>query len=67
MRRAEEGVISSQPKQIAVLTILLATCETTLEAFAAEDNRLDEQLVQDLERVVERTRRELEALAAAPS
>jgi hypothetical protein len=50
-----------------MLAILLATCETTLQAFAAADNRLDEQLVQDLERVVERTRRELEALTATAS
>jgi hypothetical protein len=67
VQRTEEAVISNQPKQIAMLTILLATCETTLQTFAAADNRLDEQLVQDLERVVDRTRRELEALTAAAS
>jgi hypothetical protein len=50
-----------------MLTILLATCETTLQEFSAADHRLDEQLVQDLERVVERTRRELKALTAAAS
>lgn len=45
-----------------MLTILLATCETTLQAFAAADNALDEELRRDLEQVVERTRRELQAL-----
>ena len=45
-----------------MLTILLATCETTLQAFKAADNPIDVELVQDLERVVERTRRELEAM-----
>ena len=47
-----------------MLTILLATCEATLQAFAAADNVLDEELVDDLERVAARTRRELKALAA---
>ncbi len=53
-----------QTREIAMLTILLATCETTLQEFSAADHPLDEQFVQDLERVVERTRRELEALTA---
>ncbi|MDF2750427.1 MAG: hypothetical protein K0T00_1603 [Gaiellaceae bacterium] len=54
----------SQTKEVAMLTILLATCETALQAFAAADDVLDEELVDDLERVAARTRRELEALAA---
>ena len=45
-----------------MLTILLATCETSLQAFRAAGNAIDSQLVADLERMVERTRRELEAL-----
>jgi hypothetical protein len=45
-----------------MLAILLATCETTLQAFHAADNSVDEEFVQDLERVVERTRQQLEAL-----
>jgi hypothetical protein len=48
-----------------MLTILLATCETTLQAFAAADNVLNEDLVRDLERVVERIRQDLATLAAA--
>jgi hypothetical protein len=51
-----------QTRAVAMLTILLATCETTLQAFAAADNLLDEELRHDLERMVERTRRELQAL-----
>ena len=42
--------------------ILLATCERTLEAFEEANEVLDPELVADLERVVERTRSELNAL-----
>jgi hypothetical protein len=42
--------------------ILLATCERTLEAFEEADESVDPELIADLERVVERTRRELAAL-----
>ena len=50
------------PQLVAILTLLLATCEHSLEAFRAADNSVDAQLVLDLEKMVERTRRELEAL-----
>ncbi len=46
-----------------MLAILLATCETTLQAFRAASNPVDAELVADLERMIERTRRELAALA----
>lgn len=59
--------MSSQPKATAMLTILLATCETTLQTFRATDNSIYAALVEDLERMIERTRRELEALAQAPA
>jgi len=52
----------SDTQKRSMLTILLATCETTLDAFNAADNELDRELVADLERVIERTRGELEAL-----
>lgn len=42
--------------------ILLAICERTLEAFEEADESVDPELIADLERVVERTRRELAAL-----
>jgi hypothetical protein len=46
-----------------MLTILLATCETALQAFRAADNSVDAELVADLEKMVARTRQELEAIA----
>ncbi len=46
-----------------MLAILLATSERTLEAFEAADNPLDRDFVADLERIIERTRRELDAFA----
>lgn len=48
-----------------MLRILLGVCETALDAFRAADNPLDSEFVADLERIAERTRSELEALAAA--
>ena len=47
-----------------MLRILLATCETSLDALRAADNPFDVEFVADLERMTERTRGELEALAA---
>jgi hypothetical protein len=47
----------------AALLILLAACERAVEAFQAADNALDEDFLADLERIVARTRRELEAFA----
>jgi len=46
-----------------MLTILLATCGTALQAFAAADNPVDRELVADLEKIALRTRNELEVLA----
>ena len=40
-------------------------CSAALDAFHAADNPLDGELVADLERMVDRTRVELERLAAA--
>jgi hypothetical protein len=47
-----------------MLRILYAACTTALDAFHAADNPVDEELVSDLERMVERTRLELERLVA---
>jgi hypothetical protein len=44
---------------VSLLRILHASCATALDAFRASDNRFDEQLVLDLEKMVERTRLEL--------
>lgn len=46
-------------RERSMLKILLATCETTLDALTAADNEVDEQLLADLERMIERTRAEL--------
>ena len=50
-------------QQVSMLRILHAACSTALDAFHAADNPVDEQLVADLEKMVERTRLELERLA----
>lgn len=49
----------------ALLLILLAASERALEAFQAADNPVDEEFVGDLERIVARTRAELDAIAQA--
>jgi len=47
-----------------MLRILYGACPAALDAFRAADNPVDEQLVADLERMVERTRGEIERLSA---
>ena len=46
-----------------MLRILHAICATALDAFRAADNPVDAQLLIDLEKMVERTRVELERFA----
>jgi hypothetical protein len=46
-----------------MLRIRHASCTTALDAFRAADNPVDAELVLDLERMVERTRLELERFA----
>ena len=48
-----------------MLTILLATCETTLHTLRAADNPADDELRELLEKMVERTRLEIATLRAA--
>jgi hypothetical protein len=48
-----------------MLRILYGACSTAVDVFHAADNPVDEQLVADLEKMVERTRLEIERLAAA--
>jgi hypothetical protein len=50
-------------QQRAVLTVLIAACARALEAFQVAENIRDEGFVEDLERIIARSRRELEALA----
>ena len=47
-----------------MLRILSSASATALDAFRAADNPVDEELLADLERMVERTRGEIERLAA---
>lgn len=56
----------SETQKRSMLTILLAACETTLDVFQGADNELDRELVADLERMIERTRGELEAFRKKP-
>jgi len=50
-------------REIALLTILVATGERTIEAFEASHNPVDGEFLADLERIIERSRQELAALA----
>jgi hypothetical protein len=54
----------SSEQQLAMLHILYGACSAALNAFRAADNPIDEQLVNDLEAMVERTQNEIERLAA---
>jgi hypothetical protein len=48
-------------QQVNMLKILHATCKTALDAFYAADNLIDRELILDLEKMVARTRLELDA------
>jgi hypothetical protein len=56
-------VEESLKHQFSMLTILHAACATALDAFYAAGNAIDRELISDLERMVERTHREIENLA----
>jgi hypothetical protein len=47
-----------------MLILLLATCQQTQTALGAAANALDTDLATDLDTMIERTERELEALQA---
>jgi hypothetical protein len=51
-------------QQLSMLRILYGACAAALDAFRAADNPVDEQLMADLEVMVERTKGEIERLAA---
>ena len=51
-------------RTLSMLTILLATCETTLHTLHAANNPVDDELTGLLEKMVERTRLEIETLRA---
>jgi len=50
-------------REIALLNILIACGEKTIEAFQASDNPVDKEFLGDLERIIERSRQEVAALA----
>jgi hypothetical protein len=64
-RRNTERMDETVRQQLSLLTILHAACTTALEVFYAADKLIDRQLVADLEKMVERTRLELDAFAKA--
>jgi hypothetical protein len=51
-------------RHLSMLRILYGASSTALDVFRAADNPVDEQLVADLDKMVERTRGEIERLAA---
>lgn len=53
----------SETREIALLRILIATGERALEAFQASANPIDSGFVDDLERILDRSRDELVALS----
>ncbi len=57
-----DGIAIDVHEKRAVLTILLATCEVTLQSSRVAKLGLDERLIADLERVIEQARAELAAL-----
>lgn len=55
---------SSTPT-LSMLTILVATCETTAHTLKAADNPVDKELTDLLEKMIERTHSEIDRLQAA--
>ncbi len=53
-------------RTLPMLTILVATCETTLNTLRAADNPVDRELTDLLEKMVERTHSEIERLKKRP-
>ena len=52
-------------QHLAMLRILYGACSTAVDAFRAADNPVDSELLADLEKMVERTKQEIERLSAA--
>lgn len=55
----------SDKQEMALLAILIACGEKAIEAFQVSDNPVDSEFLADLERIIERSRRELVALRQA--
>jgi hypothetical protein len=54
--------VRTEKQEIALLRILIACGEKTIEAFEASDNPVDGEFLAELERVIARSRDELAAL-----
>lgn len=54
----------TETQELALLRILIACGERAIEAFQASDNVKDAELLADLERVIERSRKEHDGLVA---
>jgi hypothetical protein len=59
--------ISADRRELALLCILIATGEKTIEAFQASANPVDEEFLADLERIIERSRQEFAVLTNTKS
>lgn len=55
----------SDKQEMALLAILIASGEKTIEAFQASDNPIDADFLTELERIIARSRDELVALRQA--
>jgi hypothetical protein len=53
-------------QEAALLRILIGCGEKTIEAFQASANPVDEDFLVELERVIQRSRDELEAMTSRP-
>jgi len=58
-----EPSITDLVKQRSMLIILIAACTSARDAFEAADNNLDTDLCDDLSRVIERSKAEVEHLS----
>jgi len=56
----------SLQRQAALLRILIGTGEKAIDAFQASANPTDEEFLVELERVIQRSRDELEAMISRP-
>lgn len=67
MDRHPDGYVAhidaGRHQQLAMLRVLYGACSTAVEAFRAADNPIDADFLSDLERIVERTRQEIDRLA----
>ena len=61
---AFRGGMADSQQHLDMLRILSAMSETALEAFRAAHNPVDRELVDDLERMVERTHRKIDRLGS---